>query len=89
MHGLGQSFGDAVSKGFHEDGAVIVIGAFKALGNADFFRACGDDESAQVIGDALRARKSERQRFGLPSRFCNCWRRPWKVASVSLRLSPV
>jgi hypothetical protein len=32
---------------------------------------------------------SDRQVLGRPSRFESCWRRPWKVASASVRLSPV
>ena len=35
------------------------------------------------------ATKSDRQVLARPSRFDNCWRRPWKVASFSERLSPV
>ena len=86
VHALGEGLGDAVGQRLDQDRAVIVVRALEALGDAHLLDARPSRRSRRHSRRrplSAGATKSERQRFGRPSRFESCWRRPWKVASVS------
>ena len=82
MHALGKGFGEAIGQRLAQDRGVIVIGILETVGHHVFADAGGDDEGADVIGDAsdAGAMKSDKAELKRPSRFSSCWRRVCRVA---------
>ena len=59
MQALGEGFGEAVGQRLDHDRRIVVVRALEALGDLVLADAGGDDEGADVVGDAALARRDE------------------------------